>query len=281
VTTYSVSLGVPRNLIFFVAGLLRANRKKLGTRRGTRKLTCYRQAVFILAWMRDGGDIERLGAGFGLSRTTSYVRHAESLKVIAEQAPNLLEVLEQAVRDELPFLILDGTLVPCDRLDEKKTSVKGKEVDAWYSGKAHAFAGNIQGLMAPSGVPLWTSEVYPGSEHDISMAREQVLQPVQHFLAELPILADCGYEGAGHGVYVPVRNPKDGTELSYDILTYNRLLRGLRFQGERGFALLFTRWKALRHVTQCFPLAEQQRECSFPLRAQPTQDFVVGADVLG
>ena len=37
--------------------------------------------------------------------------------------------------------------------------------------------------------------------------------------------------------------------MSFDILTYNRLLRGLRFQGERGFALLFTRWKALAHVT--------------------------------
>ncbi|MEY9935316.1 hypothetical protein ABH926_009991 [Catenulispora sp. GP43] len=47
---------------------------------GARKLTCYRQAVFILAWMWDGGDIERLGAGFGLARTTSYVRHAEGSK---------------------------------------------------------------------------------------------------------------------------------------------------------------------------------------------------------
>jgi len=129
VTTYSVSLGVPRNLIFFVARLLRANRRKLGTRKGTRKLTCYQHAVFILAWMRDGGDIERLGAGFGMSRSTSCVRHAEGLEVLAEQAPNLLEVLLQAVRDGLAFLILDGTLVPCDRLEEKKTSVKGKVVD--------------------------------------------------------------------------------------------------------------------------------------------------------
>jgi hypothetical protein len=249
VTTYSVRLGVPRNLIFFVAGLLRANRKKLGTRRGTRKLSCYRQAVFILAWMRDGGDIERLGAGFGLSRTTSYVRHAEGLQVIAEQAPNLVEVLEQAVRDGLPFLILDGTLVPIDRLEEKKLSKKGKTIDAWYSGKGHEFAGNVQGLMTPFGVPLWTSEVYPGSEHDITMAREQVLGIVQHYLAELPILSDCGYEGAGWGVHVPVKQPKDGTDLSDDIRTYNMLLRGLRFQGERGFALLFTRWKALAHVT--------------------------------
>jgi hypothetical protein len=249
VTTYSVSLGVPRNLIFFVAGLLRANRRRLGTRNGTRKLTCNRQAVFILAWMRDGGDIERLGAGFGLARTTSYVRHAEGLEVIAEQAPNLFEVLEQALRDGLPFLILDGTLVPCDRLEQKKTSVKGRQIDAWYSGKAHEFAGNVQGLMSPSGIPLWTSEVHPGSVHDITMARAEVLGIVQHFLAELPILSDRGYEGAGHGVYVPVKQPTDGTELSDDIRAYNMLLRGLRFQGERGFALMFTRWKALAHVT--------------------------------
>ncbi|MFD6751896.1 hypothetical protein [Micromonospora gifhornensis] len=30
---------------------------------------------------------------------------------------------------------------------------------------------------------------------------------------------------------------------------YNRLLRGLRWQGERGFAILIGRWKTLRHTT--------------------------------
>jgi len=133
--------------------------------------------------------------------------------------------------------------------EQKKTSKKGKEIDAWFSGKAHEFAGNIQGLMTPSGIPLWTSEVHPGSVHDITMARAEVLGIVQHYLAELPILSDCGYEGAGHGVYVPVKQPKDGTELSDDIRAYNMLLRGLRFHGERGFALLFTRRKALAHVS--------------------------------
>jgi hypothetical protein len=29
----------------------------------------------------------------------------------------------------------------------------------------------------------------------------------------------------------------------------NRLLRGLRWQGERGFAILVGRWKTLRHST--------------------------------
>jgi hypothetical protein len=41
--------------------------------------------------------------------------------------------------------------------------VKGKRIDAWFSGKAHEFARNVQGIMPPSGIPLWTSEVHPGS----------------------------------------------------------------------------------------------------------------------
>ena len=101
-----------------------------------------------------------------------------------------------AVRDGVPFLILDGKLVAIDRLDEKKTSVKGREIDAWYSGKSHDFRGNIQALIAPSGIPLWTSLVCPGSVHDITAAREHLLETVQHFLAEVPILADAGATSA-------------------------------------------------------------------------------------
>ena len=249
-TAYSASLGVPRAMIWFVAGLLRDHRRTLGTRKSTRILTCFRQAVFILAWMRDGGDIERLGAGFGLSRATAYRRHREALDVITAQAPTLAEVLAQAVRDGLPYLILDGTLVPIDRIAECKTSVKGKEIDAWYSGKARAFCGNVQALAYPDGIPAWISEVHPGSEHDLTVARAEVLEVAYPFLGDLVLLADGGYIGAPHDVKTPVPQPPAGEpELTADIRTYNRILRGLRFHGERGFALLFGAWKALRHVT--------------------------------
>ncbi len=50
-------------------------------------------------------------------------------------------------------------------------------------------------------------------------------------------------------MYTPVKKPKDGYEPAPDTRTCNRLLRGLRCLGERGFALLVGRWKALRHVT--------------------------------
>ena len=62
--TYRVRLDVPGELVLFVSRLLARRRKAIGTRKGTRSLGCYRQALFVLAWYRDKADIPRLGAGF-------------------------------------------------------------------------------------------------------------------------------------------------------------------------------------------------------------------------
>ena len=66
VVSYRVMLDVPAGLVRFVSGLLAAHRRQIGTRKGTRRLGCYKQALFGLAWFRDKGDIPRLGLGFGL-----------------------------------------------------------------------------------------------------------------------------------------------------------------------------------------------------------------------
>jgi hypothetical protein len=129
---YVCTLDVSRELVLYVARLLAAERRRRGTRRGTRRLTPFHQARFALAWFRDRCDIERLGAGFGLSRATAYRYLDEALCVLSDQAPDLQEALERAVRDEVPYLILDGTIISCDRLAEPTISVKGREIDAWY-----------------------------------------------------------------------------------------------------------------------------------------------------
>jgi hypothetical protein len=41
----------------------------------------------------------------------------------------------------------------------------------------------------------------------------------------LPTLADSGYEGAGQGIKVPVKQPAGGQELAADNATYNALHR--------------------------------------------------------
>ena len=60
--SYRVTLDVPRDLIWFVSGLLADHRREIGTRKGAPRLGCYRQALFGLASFRDKGDIPRLGA---------------------------------------------------------------------------------------------------------------------------------------------------------------------------------------------------------------------------
>jgi hypothetical protein len=65
----------------------------------------------------------------------------------------------------------------------------------------------------------------------------------------MPALANGGYEGAGIGIRVPVKNPGGNQRLAPDTKTRNSLLRGLRSQGERGFALLSQRWTTLQRIT--------------------------------
>jgi DDE superfamily endonuclease len=233
VITYRATLDVPLQLVLKVSNLLKRHRAELGTRNGTRALTCWQQAKFVLAWFRDKPDLRRLGQGFGISQSTAYRYKDEGVEVLAREAPSLEEALEKAAEQGLPYVILDGTLISADRCSDKKTSRKGTEIDKWHSGKAHEHAGLVQGITSPDGIPLWASEVLPG------------LRPR---LKAFPCLADSGYEGAGAGVLVPVRKPARG-DLDTDTKCRSMLLRGLRYQGERGFALLKERWRALQHVT--------------------------------
>ena len=161
--SYRVTLDVPVQLVLFVSGLLAERRREIGTRPGTRALTCWKQAVFGLAWFRDRPDIRRLGMGFGISQATAYRYLNKAIEVLAARAPSLREALEKAKELGLPYLILDGTVVASDRCAEKTTSNKGREIDRWYSGKAHHSGGNIQALSAPRGVPLWVSGVLPAA----------------------------------------------------------------------------------------------------------------------
>ena len=247
--TYRVRLDVPGELVLFVSRLLARHRREIGTRRNTRSLGCYRQALFVVAWYRDKPDIPRLGAGFGLSQATSYRYVAEGTKVLAAEAPGLEEALERAVAEGTPYVILDGKIVSADRCHEKTVSRKGREIDLWYSGKKKDFGGNIQGLFYPGGLPMWISDVLPGNVHDLAAARENVLPVLRDYADEMPALADCGYEGAGHGVLTPVKKPKGVKELDIDTRTRNMLLSSARCLGERGFALLSQRWKTLQNVT--------------------------------
>lgn len=249
---YPAMLDVPRELVRYLARLLAAERRARGTRSGTRALTCFYQALLVLVWFRKAEDMTLLSAGFGVSRATAYRYRDEGIAVLAAQARDLHTALKRVAADGWSHVILDGKLFDCDRLTETTTSVKGETIDAWYSGKHRGFGANIQAIMRPDGLPIWTSEAMPGHLHDTNCARELGITATLNWSAaelNLPALADSGYESTGHGIKTPVKQPTDGKPLAIANRTYNRLLRGLRWQGERGFAILIGRWKTLRHTT--------------------------------
>jgi hypothetical protein len=251
VIAYRAMLDVPKELVRYLAGLLAAERRALGTRPGTRTLTCFYQAILVLVWFRKGEDKALLGAGFGVSRATAYRYLAEGIKVLTAEAPDLHTALKRVADEGWSHVILDGKLFATDRLTETTTSVKGKTIDAWYSGKRRDFGANIQAIMRPDGLPLWTSDAAPGHLHDLTCAESHDITGALCWAAarlNLPTLADSGYEGAGIGIHVPVKQPAEG-QLAVNNRAYNTLLRSLRCLGERGFALLTGRWHALHHTT--------------------------------
>ena len=247
---YPAMLDVSRELVTFLAGLLADERRARGTRAGTRALSCGKQALFALVWFRERRDVALVGRGLGISQATAYRYLDEAIEVLDAQAPDLHDTLRHGREQGWSHVVLDGKVVDTDRVAGTTVSTKGLSIDAWYSGKTRDFGGNIQALARPDGLPVWISEVEPGSTHDLTAARTHVLGALYAAAAQgLPTLADPGYTGAGIGVHTPVKQPPDGRRLDVDTRTRNGLLRSLRGLGERGFALLTGRWRALQHIT--------------------------------
>jgi hypothetical protein len=128
VIAYRATVDVPRELAQFTAKLLAAERRRRGTPRGSRALTCFWQAVLGLRWFRDRTAPDALARDHGISRATAY-RYLELMEVLAGQAPDLRQALERARAEGFPHVILDGTIIPADRCRQKTLSVRGEAID--------------------------------------------------------------------------------------------------------------------------------------------------------
>jgi DDE superfamily endonuclease len=248
VIAYRATLDVPRELAWFVSQLLAAKRRRRGTPKGSRALTCFWQAVLGLRWFRDRTSPDALARDHAISRATAYRYLDEVITVLADEAP-----------DPAPGAGAGqaGRLLARDpgRHHHPRGPVPG-------AGHQHLRRGHRSvilrqspcsrrqhpGGIRPGRVPLWTSEVDPGSVHDITPARIHALSALYR-AAGLLTLADPGYDGAAIGIHIPVRQQPGGQELDIDTRTRNALLRSLRCLGERGFALVTGRWRILQHIT--------------------------------
>ncbi|MER5915893.1 transposase family protein [Streptomyces sp. NPDC001982] len=245
--TYTAVLDVSRDTADHLARLLRDHRERLGTRRGTRALGVFRQAVLVLRWFVDGTRLARLARDNGISVPTAYRYLHEGLTALADDAPDLSTALERAVAAGYTHLNLDGTVVRTDRV----AAPGPNGADLWWSGKHRHHGGNVQVISAPDGWPLWVSPVRPGREHDTTCARAHGLLDALNRLAAtlgIPTLTDLGYENAGAGFRHPVKKPK-GSELTEDAQAFNKVIRGIHGVAERANALLKVTFKALRRVS--------------------------------
>src|SRR4029079_19266317 len=145
-----------------------------------------RQALLVLVWMRTKSEVAVIGAGFGVPRATAYRYRDEALTVLAAQAPDLHEALQQVAEQGWSHVILDGKLIRTDRCAETATSVKGETINAWYSGKHRAPVsraksmtagypanhpppgGTVQAVIRPDAQPIWVADVAPGHLHDLT-----------------------------------------------------------------------------------------------------------------
>ena len=245
--TYTAVLPVSEETVLFVSGLLAAERRRRGTGGRRRALGCYRQAVLVRRWFWDGTRLAQLAADNRIGRSTAYRYLHEGIDVLADRAPDLHQVLEAGRAAGWSHVVFDGTLIRTDRC---RVHNPESGHDLWYSGKHRAHGGNVQVICDPAGFPVAVSDVQPGSMHDLAVARATGFLAALHAAAALlglPALADKGYDGAGIGIHTPAK----GGNLAPSTACRNQLLTRLRAEGERGIALLKTRWKALRRIRLC------------------------------
>lgn len=145
---YPSTIDLSSSTLRFLSGLLAAQRRERGTH--WRRLSADRQALLVLAHLRCGHTYAQLAAGFGVGTTTVYRYVAEAVEVLAASAPDLAAASRTATRRA--FVILDGTLLPIDRIAAGRP---------YYLGKHRKHGMNVQVIADPLGRLLWASPALP------------------------------------------------------------------------------------------------------------------------
>jgi hypothetical protein len=231
VLVYPAGADLSTSALRFLARELTARRLERGTR--WRRLTAGRQALLVLAHLRCGHTYAQLAAGFGVGTTTAYRYIAEAVDVLAALAPTLTEAMKTA--STKAFVILDGTLLPIDRIAADRP---------FYSGKHKKHGMNVQVIADPHGRLLWASPALPGAVHDIKAARtHRLIDALEETGVEC--WADKGYRGAGGTIRVPYWGRWE--TLSAGQQAVNRSHAKIRALVEQAMATLKT-WRLLRKL---------------------------------
>jgi hypothetical protein len=105
--------------------------------------------------------------------------------LLAARSPGLRQALRDAAKAGHAYLVIDGTLIPLDRVAADRP---------FYSGKHRKHGMNLQVIASPDGDIAWVSGPLPGVVHNLTAAR------IWGIVAELAacgliVLGDKGYLG--------------------------------------------------------------------------------------
>lgn len=141
---YPSSVDLSDRTLRFLTGRLKARRQEIGTL--WRRLPASRQALLALAHLRCGDTYAQLAAGFGIGVATVYRYIREAVEALAALAPSLTEAM-RTIRTKA-FVILDGTLLPIDRIAADTP---------YYSGN------RIIEALTEAGLRCWADKAYQGA----------------------------------------------------------------------------------------------------------------------
>jgi hypothetical protein len=120
------------------------------------------------------------------------IRYAtEAVELLADVAPTLAHAIWTAAPKA--SVILDGTLLPIDRIAADRP---------FYSGKHKKHGMNVQVLTDLMGRLLWASPALPGAIHDVRAAREHGVVAALA-TADIKCWEDKAYRGVGGTVHTP------------------------------------------------------------------------------
>ena len=231
---YRAALPLSSETLDYTAGVIRRHRRKIGS--PWRKLSPGRQALLVLAYLRKGETFAELAAGFGIGTATAWRYVSETVALLAARSPKLNRALASAKKAGHAYVVIDGTLIPIDRVAADRP---------FYSGKHRRHGMNLQVISAPDGEILWVSGPLPGAVHDLTAAR--IWGILRELAASgLVVLADKGYAGAGDHISIPHR----GRGKPASQKDANRAHAQLRSPGERANAQLKS-WRILRKLRCC------------------------------
>jgi hypothetical protein len=239
--SYPSAISLSSRSLNHLAKLLRAEHRARGGR--WRRLTAGRQALLVLAHLRNGDTFARLAAGFRIGLATAWRYVQEALTALAALAEDLPTAMGRIMH--LAYVIVDGTLIPIDRVHHEAP---------YYSGKHRRHGVNVQVITDPLGNLVWLSPALPGRTHDLTAARTHgIIDALTHH--QMRGFADKAYQGAGGTIATPRKPHKYRRKLTPEQKWVNHAHSAIRAHGERANAMLKT-WRILtklrlhpRHAT--------------------------------